>query len=57
MMKKHDSEWFRQRAIEKRRQNDERQKQINEQVRRDMDDLEKLKRQLLKEAKRDRKSC
>lgn len=50
-MEKHNAEWFRQRALEKLQRNYERRKQINEQARRDMDDLEKLKCQLLKEAK------
>ncbi len=49
-MEKHNPEWFRQRAIEKRQQNYKRKKQINEQARRDMEELEELKRQLLKEA-------
>lgn len=51
MMKKHDVEWFKQRAREKRQQTTARRNyQINRQ-RRDLVELEALKNQLLKETK------
>lgn len=51
-MEKHNAEWHKQRAMEKRQRPAARQNYQANRARRDMDELEALKNQLLKEARK-----